>query len=100
MTMCALQLRFMQLTQQKSDCEFAILQITSKRQIIAYQLQALAGDDFNDNPAVNQLQLTDEIYELEQTSLETQQKAITAEYDSVQKLLDTNIKKDFKLDAS
>lgn len=100
MTYAALHCRFMQLTMQKSDLEYAILQITSTRQRIAFQIVALSGEDFNDNPAIDQLQLTDQIYELEQTNLETQQKAVSAEYDSVSKLLDNNIKKDNKIDAS
>ncbi|MBO5947475.1 hypothetical protein J6Q66_01410 [bacterium] len=99
MTMCALNARLLSLTMYKSDLEYKILSITNRRQIIAYQTAALADLDF-ESDEMSQLQAIDQIYELEQTNLETQQKAVTAEFDSVQKLLDNNIKKDFKINVS
>lgn len=99
MTMCALNARVLFLQQYKSNLEYQILAISSRRQIIAYQTAALAGLDF-ESPEMEQLQAIDQIYEMEQTNLETQQKSVDAEFDSVQKLLDNNIKKDFKLNVS
>ena len=99
MTMCVLNARLLSLTMQKSDLEYKILAINNKRQIISYQTAALADVDMDD-PSMTQLQALDQVYELEQTSLETQEKEVSAEFDSVQKLLENNIKKDFKLNVS
>ena len=93
MTMCVLNARLLSLTMQKSDLEYKILCINNKRQMIAWQTAALADVDMDD-PAMTQLQAIDQVYELEQTNLETQEMAISAEFDSVQKLLENNIKKD------
>ena len=98
MTVAALNARLLQLTMYKSDLEYKILAINNKRQIIAYQTAALADLDF-DSSEMDQLQAIDQIYELEQTNLETQEKAVSAEFDSVQKLLENNIKKEFKLNT-
>jgi len=99
MTVCALNARLLSLTMQKSDLEYKILAISNKRMMISYQTAAFADLDF-ESPEMKQLQAIDQIYELEQTNLETQEKEISAEFDSVQKLLENNIKKDFKLNVS
>ena len=99
MTMCALNARLLSLTMYKSDLEFKILCITNRRQKIAYLTSGMLDSDM-ESPEMQRLNAMDQIYELEQTNLETQQKAVTAEFDSVQKLLENNIKKDFKLNVS
>ena len=99
MTFCVGQATLLSLTMQKSDLEYKILSISNKRQIIAYQTAALAGSD-TDSPEMAQLQAIDQVYELEQTSLETQEKMVSAEFDGVQKMVENNIKKDCKLNLS
>ncbi len=99
MTMCAFNARMLTLKIQKSDLEYKILAINNKRQIIAYQTAALADVDMEDD-SMTQLNAIDQVYELEQTNLETQLKIVDAEFESVEKQLTNNIKKDFKLNLS
>lgn len=60
----------------------------------------LADVDWENDPRVKQLQAMDSYLELQQKNLETQQKAATSELESMQKILDTNVKKDFTLNLN
>ena len=60
----------------------------------------LSGVDWESDPRVQQLQAMDSYLELQQKNLETQQKAATSELESMQKILDTNVKKDFTLNLN
>ena len=60
----------------------------------------LSNVDWENDPRVQQLQAMDSYLELQQKNLETQQKAASSELESMQKILDTNIKKDFQLNLN
>ncbi len=100
MTICAINTRMLTLTLYKSNLEFSIMNISNKRQNIAYQTTSLIGSDWEEDPAVKRLQLMDQQLELQQKNLETQQKAAAAELESMQKILDNNIKKDFTINLN
>lgn len=99
MTVCAANARLLSLKMQLSNVEYEMLAITSVRQKISYQTVMLADEDF-ESPVMDRLHSIDQIYELKQSQLETLQKQMSTELDSVQKLLDNNIKKEFKLNIS
>ena len=100
MTFCALNTRLLTLTMYKSNLEYSITSISNKRQQVAYQTMNLANVDWENDPRVKQLQAMDSYLELQQKNLETQQKAATAQLESYQKLLDSNIKKDFTINLN
>lgn len=101
MTVAALNTNILSLTLYKSNLEFRVMQLTSQRQNIAYTLsRACMNSDFENDPQVQQLQYMDSYLEIEQKNLETQQKSATAQLESLQKLLDNNIKKDFTINLS
>lgn len=100
MTVGAINTRLLSLTMYKSNLEFSITSITNKRQQIAYQTMQLAGADFENDPRVQALQAMDQYLELQQKNLETQQKAANSELESMQKILDTNVKKDFTINLT
>lgn len=97
MTICAVNTRLLTLTMYKSNLEYSIMNISNKRQNIAYQTSSLIAADWENDPNVKKLQLMDQQLELQQKNWETQQKAAAAELESMQKLLDNNVKKDFTL---
>ena len=100
MTIGAINPRLLSLTLYKSNLEFSITSISNKRQQIAYQTMQLSNVDWENDPRVQQLQAMDSYLELQQKNLETQQKAASSELESMQKILDTNIKKDFQLNLN
>ena len=102
MTIGAINTRLLSLTMYKSNLEFTITSISNRRQNLAYQTMQLAtaGADFENDPRVQQLQAMDQYLELQQKNLETQQKAASSELESMQKILDTNVKKDFTLNLN
>jgi hypothetical protein len=100
MTVCAVQTNLLQTTLYKSQLEFSIMNISNKRQQIAYQTMQLSDVDWDKDPRIKQLQSLDSYLELQQKQLETQQKAAASQLESYQKLLDTNVNKDFKLNLS
>ncbi len=100
MTIGAINTRLLSLTLYKSNLEFSITSISNKRQQIAYQTMQLSNVDWENDPRVQQLQAMDSYLELQQKNLETQQKAASSELESMQKILDTNIKKDFQLNLN
>jgi hypothetical protein len=99
MTVGAVNTSILQLTLYKSNLEFTIMQISGKRQNLAYQAMNLCNAE-DEDPRLKQLQAMDSYLELQQKSFETQQKSATAQLDSFQKLLDNNIKKDFTINLN
>lgn len=100
MTVCAIQANILQTTLYKSNLEFSIMSISNKRQQLAYQMMQLCNADWENDPRVKQIQAMDSYLELQQKNLETQQKAATAQLESYQKILDSNVKKDFTLNLN
>lgn len=100
MTIGAINTRLLSLTLYKSNLEYSITSISNKRQQIAYQTMQLSDVDWESDPRVQQLQAMDSYLELQQKNLETQQKAASSELESMQKILDTNVKKDFTLNLN
>lgn len=100
MTVGAINTNVLMMTQYKSQLEFSIMTISNKRQNIAYQTMQLSNVDWETDPRVKQLQAMDQWLELQQKNLETQQKSATAQLESYQKILDTNVKKDFTINLN
>lgn len=100
MTICAVNANLLQATLYKSQLEYSIMNISNKRQQIAYQTMQLSDADWEKDPRVKQLQAMDSYLELQQKNLETQQKTAAAQVESFQKLLDSNTSKDFKLNIN
>ena len=100
MTIGAINTRLLSLTLYKSNLEYSITSISNKRQQIAYQTMQLADADWESDPRIQQLQAMDSYLELQQKNLETQQKAVASELESMQKILDTNVKNDFQLNVN
>jgi len=100
MTYCAINTALLTQTYYKSNLEFSITQISNKRQQIAYQTLQLANVDWEKDPRVKQLQAMDSWLELQQKAHETQLKTATAMCESLQKLSDTNSKKDHTLNIN
>ena len=98
MTIASVNARLLTMSMYKSDLEYRIMAVSNRRQQLSYQSAALSDADFNEDPRVKALQLQESALDLEQKNLETQQKAVSAEFDGLQKLLESNIKKDFKID--
>ena len=100
MTVGAINTNVLMMTQYKSQLEFSIMTISNKRQNIAYQTMQLSNVDWETDPRVKQLQAMDQWLELQQKNLETQQKSATQQLESYQKILDTNLKKDFTINLN
>lgn len=110
MAVAAAQARMLTLTMYKSDLEYRIMNISAQRQALSTQSQAystaiyqqyqeagLDAPDLSNDPVLAGIQAQDSYLEQQQKTLETQQKSVTSDLESVEKLVDTNIKKDFKL---
>jgi hypothetical protein len=99
--------RLLTLVNRKNDIEYRMMTLSNRRQTLAYQTSAiaqkLASADLNQNLSqayeaqMASVQQNDKVMELEQKNLETQQKAVTTEYESIQKLLENNVKREFKV---
>ena len=100
MTVGAINTNVLMMTQYKSQLEFSIMTISNKRQNIAYQTMQLSNVDWENDPRVKQLQAMDQWLELQQKNLETQQTSATQQLESYQKILDTNLKKDFTINLN
>ena len=88
----------------KSDIEFRLMDIGNRRQVLAYKSSKLAEQVaadpeavLSEDPTYLQLAYQDKVLEQLQKTQETQHKTVSAQIDSVQKLLDNNIKKDFTI---
>jgi len=93
MGIAASQARLMMICSYKSDLEFAMQMIAQKRTVLAYQAQA-AAENYPELAA--QYHVLDKKLDAEMKTLETQQKMVATEYDSVKKVLDDNITKSMK----
>lgn len=93
MSLAGSQARLIMLTRYTSDLEFGMQMIAQKRSTIAYQAQ-VAAERYPEMG--KQFHLMDKKLEAEMKKLETQHKIAAAEYDSVKKMIDNSIKKDFK----
>lgn len=93
MGIAATQARLMMITSYKSDLEFAMQMIAQKRTVLAYQAQA-AAENYPELAA--QYHVLDKKLDAEMKTLETQQKMVSTEYDSVKKILDDNITRSMK----
>jgi len=113
MGLAASQARFLQLTINKSDLEFRGQQLNQSRTILANQMDELSSDiaalyddpNFDPDTSVAYSQLQDEleashnedkIYEISLKDVDTQQKAVQTEIDSVSKVIDKNIDMTYK----
>ena len=111
MTVAALNCRMLTLTSYKADIEFRLQRIMEKRQYLSYKTIGIASqkstamqneDEYAQyilEQQENAINALDKIFEMDQTNLETQQKAASTELESIQKLLETNIKSEFKYSA-
>lgn len=105
MATAAAQARLMSLTMYKSDLEFKLMNLSTQRQGItklsadyAAAYAEMGGtESLEDDAYVVALQKQEEYLEQQQTQIETQLQECNAEFDSIEKLVETNIKKDFKL---
>ena len=93
MGIAATQARLMMIIGYKSDLEFALQMLAQKRTVLAYQAQA-AAENYPELAA--QYHVLDKKLELEMKTLETQQKMVSTEYDSVKDILNKNIEKSMK----
>lgn len=111
MTIAALNCRMLTLTSYKADVEFRLQRIMEQRQYLSYKTIGIATqkseamqleDDYAQyqlEQQENALAQLDKILEMDQTNIETQQKAAQTELESIQKLLDKNIQSEFKYSA-
>ena len=105
MTIASAQARLLTLTMYKSDLEYRLMSISNQKQTLALQSANYAAQYANcggtgsleNDPYMLSIQYMDKALEAEQKTLETQQKAAAADLESVEKLVDNNVKKDFKL---
>ena len=105
MTIAAAQARVMTLTMYKSDLEYRLMSISNQKQALALQSAAYAQayseaggtDSLENDPYMLAIQYKDKALETEQKTLETQQAAATEDLNAIEKLLQNNIKKDFKI---
>ena len=96
MGIAASQARLTMITARQSDLEFQMQGITQQRSVLA--LQAAQSQNTSSDQSA-QLQAIDKQLESKMLQLETQQKMVTTEYDSVKKTVDDNITKQFKYNA-
>ena len=105
MTVAAAQARMLSLTMYKSDLEYRLMSLSNQEQTLSLQsanyaaAYASAGGtgSLENDPYMLQIQYMQKALEAERKTLETQQKAVSTNLESIEKLVDTNIKKDFKL---
>ncbi len=93
MSLAASQSRLCMITQRKSDLEFNMQMISQKRsQLALYASMPELQKDY----IAEQLHAIDKKLENDMKQAETQYKIVSAEYDSVQKMVDDGAKKGFK----
>ena len=105
MATAAAQARLLSLTMHKSDLEFKLMSLAAQKQGITKlsadyaQMYSDAGGtgDLQDDAYCQYLQKQEEYVDGIQTQIETQLQEVGAEIDSIEKLVQTNIKKEFKI---
>lgn len=101
MTYLALDTQKAFLMTQKSQYEYRQVICSSNVQQVTQSLANLANSDADmESNEVQTLQYYQEMYEQEQASIESQLKVINNEIESFQKVVDTNIKSECKLNIS
>ena len=103
--MAAAQARMLTLTLYKSDLEYRLMSITNQKQALAMQSSAYAAayaenggtGSLENDPYMLAIQYQDKALETEQKTLETQQQAASTDLESIKKLVENNVKNDFKL---
>lgn len=90
-TFCALNAGLLAQTQYLSMLNYSVMQITNKRQNIAYLTLQLAGADTED-PRFAQLQAQDNYLEIQQKNLETQIQTASAQVKALEKIVQQNSK--------
>ena len=93
MGIAASQARLTMITARQSDLEFQMQGITQQRSLLA--MQAAQSQDTNSSQST-QIQAVDKQLESKMLQLETQQKMVNTEYDSVKKTMDDSITRSFK----
>ncbi|MEI8389455.1 MAG: hypothetical protein WCG23_06175 [bacterium] len=93
MGIAASQARLTMITARQSDLEFQMQSISQQRSVLA--LQAAQSQDTNSSQSA-QLQAVDKQLESKMLQLQTQQKMVNTEYDSVKKTMDDSITRSFK----
>lgn len=115
MTIAASQARFLSLTARKSNIELKLTQISERRMRLSYQSSSIFTNQINSynsssssdssssyssalyEAQTERIQQQDLQFELQQNQLETQLKTVSAEHESIQKLIDNNAKNEFKI---
>ena len=105
MAFAAAQARLLTLTMHKSDLEYRITNLCQQKQTLSTQAAAYAlayqeaggSGDLTNDPTMLAIQYQEKQLDSEKTMIESQHQAITTEVESTQKMVDNNIKKDFKL---
>lgn len=100
MAYATVQLRILGQTVYKNNLEFQMMGIQNKQAAIAYEVVNLSFAD-PESPVIKQLNEFQNYLDLQRKSLETQQKAADQDLQSLQKLLDKNVKEghDLKISA-
>jgi len=106
MGLAASQGRFLALTSRKSDLEYQGQLVNQNRMTISYRTEALFNNAALVDPdsteytrimnSIENYHVQDRVLELELKNLDTQQKEVQTEIDSVKKVIDKNIEMTFK----
>ena len=96
MTILVAAVRMYTLTSQISDVEYMIMGLEYQREKYTSQIQDLYSQEDYDDKAMEKLKLADDIIEQKLEKYQTLYEEYDTEYDSVKKLLENNIKDDFK----
>jgi len=105
MATAAAQARLMSLTMYKSDLEFKLMTVCTQKQGVSKLSADYAAayadiggtESLEDDAYIVALQKQEEFLDQQKTQVETQLAEVNAEFDSIEKLVETNIKKEFKL---
>ena len=104
MTVCAALISLQYSMSYKSDLEFSLMEIGQRRQALAYRSSVLAMKSSSDpevilseDPTYLAMTWQDKQYEQQQKTLETQLSVVSAQIESYQKLVDNNVKNEFKI---
>jgi hypothetical protein len=96
MGIAASQARLLMVSRYQSDLEFSMQMVSQKRTVLAYQAQQ-AAQDYPE--MADQYHTMDKELEAQMATLQTQQKMVSTEYDSVKKILDDNITRQMKYNS-
>lgn len=105
MASAAAQARLLSLTMHRSDLQFKLMSISQSRQALTTQAMQIAQaysdagieEGYEDDIEVIKINKAEQLLEQQQQMVQTELTEINAEYDSIEKLVGENIKRDFKL---